>query len=79
MDQGHDPALTFGGVVGRFKLDWILVKPFTTNPRQSKQPLKFAPTYPTTMQELNSAPADRISDHPPITVDLPLTEPPSSN
>ena len=69
----------FGGVVGRFKLDWILVKPFTTNPRQSKQPLKFAPTYPTTMQELNSAPADRISDHPPITVDLPLTEPPSSN
>jgi endonuclease/exonuclease/phosphatase family metal-dependent hydrolase len=70
-------ARDFGGFVGRFKLDWILVKPFTTNPRQSNQPLKFAPTYPTTMQELNSAPADRISDHPPITVDLPLTEPPN--
>jgi endonuclease/exonuclease/phosphatase family metal-dependent hydrolase len=69
-------ARDYGGVVGRFKLDWILVKPFTTNPRQSNQPLKFAPTYPTTMQELNSAPPDRISDHPPITVDLPLTEPP---
>src|SRR5579871_1700862 len=66
----------FGGVVGRFKLDWILVKPFTTNPRAPRQPLKFAPTYPTTMQELNAAPADRISDHPPITADLPLTEPP---
>jgi endonuclease/exonuclease/phosphatase family metal-dependent hydrolase len=65
----------FGGVVGRFKLDWIIVKPFTTNPRTPRQPLKFAPTYPTTMQELNSAPEDRISDHPPITVDLPLTEP----
>lgn len=67
----------FGGVVGRFKLDWIIVKPFTTNPRASRQPLKFAPTYPTTMQELNSAPEDRISDHPPITADLPLTEPPA--
>jgi endonuclease/exonuclease/phosphatase family metal-dependent hydrolase len=72
-------ARDYGGVVGRFKLDWILVKPFTTNPRASRQPLKFAPTYPTTMQELNSTPADRISDHPPITVDLPLTEPPSIN
>jgi endonuclease/exonuclease/phosphatase family metal-dependent hydrolase len=70
-------ARDYGGFVGRFKLDWILVKPFTTNPRLSKQSLKFAPSYPTTMQELNAAPKDRISDHPPITVDLPLTEPPS--
>jgi endonuclease/exonuclease/phosphatase family metal-dependent hydrolase len=69
-------ARDYGGVVGRFKLDWIVVKPFTTNPRQSNQPLKFAPTYPITMQELNAAPPDRISDHPPITVDLPLSEPP---
>ncbi len=72
-------ARDFGGVVGRFKLDWILVKPLTTNPRAPRQPLKFAPTYPTTMQELNSTPSDRISDHPPITVDLPLTEPPQKN
>ena len=72
-------ARDFGGFVGRFKLDWILVKPFTTNPRTARQPLKFAPAYPTAMQELNAAPADRISDHPPITVDLPLTEPASPN
>ncbi len=72
-------ARDYGGFVGRFKLDWILVKPLTTTPRSSRQPLKFAPTYPTTMQELNSAPADRISDHPPITVDLPLIEPPQKN
>ena len=72
-------ARDFGGFVGRFKLDWILVKPFTTNPRNPRQPMKFAPTYPTTMQELNAAPTDRISDHPPITVDLPLTEPPQKN
>ncbi len=69
-------ARDYGGVVGRFKLDWILVKPYTTNPRAAGQPLKFAPTFPATMQELNFAPEDRISDHPPITADLPLTEPP---
>jgi endonuclease/exonuclease/phosphatase family metal-dependent hydrolase len=72
-------ARDYGGVVGRFKLDWILVKPFTTTPRASRQPAKFAPTYPATMQELNSTPPDRISDHPPITIDLPLTEPPPNN
>jgi endonuclease/exonuclease/phosphatase family metal-dependent hydrolase len=71
-------ARDYGGVVGRFKLDWILVKPFTTNPRALRQPLKFAPTYPTTMQELNAAQANGISDHPPITTDLPLTEPPQN-
>jgi endonuclease/exonuclease/phosphatase family metal-dependent hydrolase len=68
-------ARDYGGFVGRFKLDWILVKPFTTDPRQSLQPQKFAPTFPTTMQQLNNSAADRISDHPPITVDLPLAEP----
>jgi endonuclease/exonuclease/phosphatase family metal-dependent hydrolase len=72
-------ARDYAGFVGRFKLDWIIVKPFTTNPRASRQPLKFAPTRPTTMQDLNAAPPDRISDHPPITVDLPLTEPPPRN
>ena len=71
-------ARDYGGTVGRFKLDWILVKPFTTDPRRSAQPYKFAPTYPTTMQELNYPSAGRISDHPPITVDLPLTYPPAS-
>ena len=69
-------ARDYGGVVGRFKLDWVMVKDFATNPRTGDRPLKFAPTFPITMQELNDAPHDRISDHPPITVDLPLTEPP---
>ena len=27
------------------------------------------------MRELNESVEDRISDHPPMTVDLPLTEP----
>lgn len=39
------------------------------------QSYRFAPHFPVTMRELNESVPDRISDHPPITVDLPLTEP----
>jgi hypothetical protein len=65
----------FGGLVGRFKLDWIFVKPFLKDPRSAEQSYRFAPHFPATLRELNESVADRISDHPPITVDLPLTEP----
>jgi len=65
----------FGGLVGRFKLDWIFVKPFINEPRSKEESYRFAPHFPVTMRELNEAVEDRISDHPPMTVDLPLTEP----
>lgn len=65
----------FGGLVGRFKLDWILVKPFIDDPRRAGQSYRFAPSFPITMRELNEAVADRVSDHAPMTVDLPLVEP----
>jgi len=68
-------ARDYGGLVGRFKLDWFFVKPFIQNPRGSGQSDWFAPHFPITMRELNESVADRISDHPPMTVDLPLTEP----
>jgi endonuclease/exonuclease/phosphatase family metal-dependent hydrolase len=68
-------ARDFGGLAGRFKLDWIFVKPFIEDPRKMDQSYKFAPHFPVTMRELNASVEDRISDHPPITVDLPLTEP----
>lgn len=68
-------ARDFGGVVGRFKLDWIFVKPFIEDPRRKKQSYRFAPHFPGTMRELNDSVDDRISDHPPMTVDLPLAEP----
>jgi endonuclease/exonuclease/phosphatase family metal-dependent hydrolase len=64
----------FGGLVGRFKLDWIFVKPFITDPRCTEQSYQFAPHFPVTMRELNDSVEDRISDHPPMTVDLPLPE-----
>ena len=65
----------FGGLVGRFKLDWIFVKPFIDDPRRKGGSYQFAPHFPVTMRELNESVEDRISDHPPMTVDLPLTEP----
>lgn len=78
--KGFAPTYSFardyGGLVGRFKLDWIFVKPFIDSPRNKKQSYLFAPHFPETMRELNVSRDDRISDHPPMTVDLPLTTPP---
>lgn len=77
--KGFIPSYAFvrsyGGLVGQFKLDWIFIKPFIDDPRRTKQSFRFAPHFPVTMRELNEAVEDRISDHPPMTVDLPLTEP----
>ena len=62
--------------VGKFKLDWIFVKPFSlTEPYAKEQPHRFAPHFGRTLKELNDAVRDRISDHAPIMVDLPLGEP----
>jgi endonuclease/exonuclease/phosphatase family metal-dependent hydrolase len=69
-------ARDYAGLVGRFKLDWILVKPFVENPRAEGQSSLFAPHFPVTMRELNESVTDRIADHAPITVDLPLNESP---
>ena len=65
------------GFVGKFKLDWIFVKPpALTEPYAKEQPHQFAPHFGRTLKELNEALKDRISDHAPIMVDLPLAEPP---
>ncbi len=60
---------------GKLKLDWILVKPYVEDPRDPSQPYRFAPHYARTMREINYALDDRISDHNPISVDLPFQEP----
>jgi endonuclease/exonuclease/phosphatase family metal-dependent hydrolase len=62
--------------VGKFKLDWIFVKPPSLKEPYSKDaPHKFAPHFGRTLKLLNEAPKDRISDHAPIMVDLPIAEP----
>ena len=61
------------GFVGKFKLDWIFVKPPGLKaPHGDGQPYIFAPHFGRTLKELNRSLEDRISDHDPLIVDLPL-------
>jgi endonuclease/exonuclease/phosphatase family metal-dependent hydrolase len=76
--KGFEPTFTlkrdFGGLVGRYKLDWFFVKPFIPRPRGEGMSYQFAPHFPLTMRDLNNAVPDGVSDHAPITVDLPLLD-----
>lgn len=55
------------------KLDWIFVKPPNlTDPDDREQPYVFAPQFGRTLKTLNYTLKDRISDHNPLIVDLPL-------
>jgi len=79
-EKGFVPTGELGrtfGPVGKYKLDWIFVSPpGLTEPHGLKQPYRFAPHFGRTLKELNESIPGRISDHNPITVDLPLREPP---
>jgi len=79
--KGFEPtfalAKTYGGLVGEYKLDWFFVKGFAKDSEKPGGKYQFAPHFARTLMELNSAPVDNLSDHAPITVDLPLKEPPS--
>src|SRR5215213_1435289 len=62
---------------GKFKLDWIFVRPPSlTEPYDEEQSHRFGPHFGRTLKSLNDSMKDRISDHAPIVVDLPLAEPP---
>jgi hypothetical protein len=64
------------GFVGKYKLDWIFVKPpALTSPYAAGQPYVMAPHFGRTLKELNDSFDERISDHDPLIVDLPLQEP----
>lgn len=63
------------GFIGKYKLDWIFVKPAVTNKNgKAVQSYIFAPHFGRTLTEINEILEDRISDHRPISVDLPLKE-----
>jgi len=62
--------------VGKFKLDWIFVKPpGLKEPYGKGGPHRFAPHFGRTLKSLNNAVTERVSDHSPVMVDLPLGEP----
>jgi endonuclease/exonuclease/phosphatase family metal-dependent hydrolase len=69
-------AKTYGGLVGEYKLDWFFVKGYATDSSKPGGSYKFAPHFARTLQEVNNAPDDSLSDHFPITIDIPLNEPP---
>jgi len=77
--KGFEPTEELGrhfGPIGKYKLDWIFVKPGGLDkPDDQHGPLRFAPFYGRTMQTVNHAIPEHISDHNPILVDLPLGEP----
>ncbi len=69
-------AKTYGGLFGEYKLDWFFVKGLGADSQKPGGKYQFAPHFAWTLLELNNAPEESLSDHFPITVDLPLTEPP---
>lgn len=76
---GFKPTFKFErsvkNTVGQFKLDWILVKPYISIPKSRDKSYRFAPHFGRTLDDVNGVGKERISDHHPITVDLPLTDP----
>ncbi|HLM56175.1 MAG TPA: endonuclease/exonuclease/phosphatase family protein [Pyrinomonadaceae bacterium] len=63
--------------VGGYKLDWIFVKPAgLTEPHDDDEPYRFAPHFGRTLKAINEVVEGRVSDHRPMLVDLPLTDPP---
>jgi len=78
-EKGFVPTNELGqkfGPVGQFKLDWIFVKPGKlSDSRGASTSYVFTPCFGRTLRELNHSLRDRISDHSPIMVDLPLGEP----
>jgi Endonuclease/Exonuclease/phosphatase family len=80
LSKGFAPTfvteLIWGNVrIAKFKLDWFFIKADMETPRDAKGSFLFAPHFARTMPDLNNCPAEPISDHSPMTVDLPFQEP----
>jgi hypothetical protein len=80
LGQGFAPTfeaeLIWGKLrVAKFKLDWIFVKSDLENPHDPHGPYIFAPHFARTLTDLNNSLPEPISDHSPMTVDLPFHEP----
>ncbi len=63
------------GPIGQYKLDWIFVRPAHLDKRDGHDLSAFSCYHGRTLAAINHAIPDRISDHNPITVDLPLGDP----
>ena len=61
--------------IAKFKLDWIFVKSQLSSPRDKTGSYILAPHFARTLSDLNNSLPEPISDHSPMTVDLPFHEP----
>lgn len=60
----------------KFKLDWIFVKGFLTDRKTEKEKYRFAPMFGRVYYDFNYYnKKEPLSDHAPISVDLPLNSP----
>lgn len=62
------------GPVGKYKLDWIFVKSYFSGGRKEERRYRFAPHFARTMNSVNLALGEPLSDHNPMSVDLPFEE-----
>jgi endonuclease/exonuclease/phosphatase family metal-dependent hydrolase len=62
-------------IIGIYRLDWVFVKSYITDPFDKNQTYRFAPHYGETLDMINLSLKERISDHHPNTVSLPFNEP----
>ncbi len=66
----------FKGAIGRMRLDWILVKTSAEEGSRAEGVTHaWRPHFGRTLANLNNAVDGQISDHHPVIVDLPLTNP----
>ena len=63
-----------GDIVGKYRLDWVFVKSFLTNPKDSSGPYQFSPHFGRTLEDMNTVVSKQFSDHHPSIVDLPFQE-----
>ncbi|TLD72122.1 hypothetical protein FEM03_05200 [Phragmitibacter flavus] len=77
--RGHSTTFSVRrpiGPFGRYRLDWFFVRSgHLKKPRSKDAPYQFAPHFGETLAEFNDGLTNRLSDHQPIVIDLPLEEP----
>ncbi|MBI4358915.1 MAG: endonuclease/exonuclease/phosphatase family protein [Candidatus Omnitrophica bacterium] len=64
-----------GPVIGKYRLDWVFVKSFLRDPKDTSGPYRFAPHFGRTLEDMNTVLVKQISDHHPNVVALPFEEP----
>jgi len=71
-------ARTYHGLVGKYKIDWFFVKPPQARADAKANARLLSPRSGRTLQDLNTALTNRISDHSPIIIELPIASTPSA-